>query len=438
MTDSPSQARSAASLPPLHELSWQIRAGETTPEDIVECCLGRIQKRETDLHAWVYLAEAEARHRARALTEELRATGPRGPLHGIPFAVKDIFDTAGMPTEWGTAIHAGRTPDHDSALVAQLTEAGAIVLGKTVTTAFAYFDAGPTRNPHNPAHTPGGSSSGSAAAVADGMVPFAIGSQTMGSVLRPASFCGIAGFKPTFGRLALARVMPFAPSLDHAGLFTQTAVEMSFLWESLDNEVRPADDGARTLTVVPWPIGFPLEPEMAEAFAALTDRLAAAGFTIERIGLPPTFQKLAAATRTVMTYEGARTHEQPFREHGSKIGEKLATLVENGLAIDDARHREANHVIETARADFAERTRQGAVWLTPSAPGPAPEGLGSTGDPVCNRPFTALGVPAISLPFARTPKGLPLGLQLSTAAGHDDRLLATAMLCEQKLGPNPW
>ena len=279
MTDSPSQARSAASLPPLHELSRQIRAGETTPEDIVERCLGRIQKREEDLHAWVYLAEAGARHRARALTEELKATGPRGPLHGIPFAVKDIFDTAGMPTEWGTAIHAGRTPDHDSALVAQLTEAGAIVLGKTVTTAFAYFDAGPTRNPHNLAHTPGGSSSGSAAAVADGMVPFAIGSQTMGSVLRPASFCGIAGFKPTFGRLALARVMPFAPSLDHAGFFTRTAVEMSFLWESLGNEVRPADDGARTLTVVRWPIGAPLEDEMADAFAALTDRLEGAGFT---------------------------------------------------------------------------------------------------------------------------------------------------------------
>ena len=404
-----------------------------TPAALVERCLGRVDEREDDLRAWAYLAAVEASERAGALTEELKATGPRGPLHGIPFGVKDIFDTAGMPTEWGSPLYAGRTPGNDCALVAQFAEAGGIVLGKTVTTAFAYFDAGPTRNPHNLEHTPGGSSSGSAAAVAEGMVPFALGSQTMGSVLRPASFCGVVGFKPTFGRLALEGVMPFAKSLDHAGCFTRTVEEMSFLWQALGNEVVPSENGARKLTVVPWPIGSPLEAEMAEAFEVLTDRLAGADFAIERIGLPPAFEKLAVATRTVMTYEGARTHEQPFREHGPKVGAKLAVLVEQGLANGEADYREARQIIETARADFAERTRQGAVWLTPAAPGPAPEGLGSTGDPICNLPFTALGVPAISVPFGRSEKGLPLGLQLSAAAGSEGLLLATALRCEQTL-----
>ena len=438
MTDSPSQAASAKpdappSLPPLDELSRRIRDGEMTPAALVERCLGRVEQREDDLRAWAYLAAAEARQRAGALTEELKATGPRGALHGIPFGVKDIFDTAGMPTEWGSALYAGRTPGEDCALVAQLAEAGGIVLGKTVTTAFAYFDAGPTRNPRNLEHTPGGSSSGSAAAVADGMLPFALGSQTMGSVLRPASFCGVVGFKPTFGRLALEGVMPFSKSLDHAGCFTRTVEEMSFLWQALGNEVVPSKNGARTLTVVPWPIGSPLEAEMAAAFAALKDRLAGAGFAIERIGLPPAFEKLAEATRTVMTYQGARTHEQPFREHGPKVGAKLAVLVEKGLAIGEAEYRESQRIIQTARADFAERTRQGAVWLTPAAPGPAPEGLGSTGDPICNLPFTALGVPAISVPFGHTEKGLPLGLQLSAAADSEGLLLATALRCEQAL-----
>ena len=437
MTDSPTPAASAPPLPPLNELSRRIRAGETTPTDLVDQCLERIQQREDKLHAWVYLADSEAIKRSRALTEELRTTGPRGPLYGIPFGVKDIFDTTGMPTEWGTATQAGRRPDRDSALVAQLIAAGAIALGKTVTTAYAYFDPGPTRNPHNLAHSPGGSSSGSAAAVAAGMVPFAIGSQTMGSVLRPASFCGVVGFKPTFGRLALEGVMPFAPSLDHAGFFTRTAQEMSFLWKSLGNEILPAAEATRTLTVIPWPIGSPLETEMAEAFAALLDRFAAAGFTIDRIGLPPAFEHLDVATRTVMTYEGARMYAQDFHDHGSKIGEKLALLIEQGLAIDDADYRASKQIIDTARADFAERTRQGAVWLTPSAPGPAPEGLASTGDPVCNRPFTALGVPAISLPFARTSKGLPLGLQLATASARENQLLATARLTEQKLATSP-
>ena len=215
------------------------------------------------------MAADEARGRARTLTEELATGSPRSVLHGMPFAVKDIYDTAGMPTEWGTPVHRDRVPASDAKVVADLASMGAIVLGKTHTTAYAYFDPAPTMNPHNPAHTPGGSSSGSAAAVADGMVPLALGSQTQGSVLRPASFCGVCGLKPTFGALSAEGVMPFSPTLDHPGLFARTVGDMVFLWRSLKG-VSPASEPPLCMGVPKWPIEGNLEPEMAEGFAAVS------------------------------------------------------------------------------------------------------------------------------------------------------------------------
>jgi Asp-tRNA(Asn)/Glu-tRNA(Gln) amidotransferase A subunit family amidase len=399
----------------------------------VRTLLTRIEQREEQLKAWAYVARAEAEQAAAEADRESASGKRRGPLHGIPFGVKDIFDTAGMPTGWGSPLYAGRVSDSDAALVARLKQAGAIVLGKTHTTGFAYFDPAPTRNPHHPDHTPGGSSSGSAAAVADGMVPFALGSQTLGSVLRPASFCGVVGLKPTFGALPLGGVLPFAPTLDHAGLFTRTVGDMAWLWAALAPESAPAAAGRR-LAWPRWPIEGQLEPEMSSGLDHALARLTEAGFLIDEISLPESFQRLPSAILTVFRFEGAQTHKDRFAQYGVRIGEKLAAVVEEGLRIDRSSYEQALDALALARRDYQQLTEKHPVWVTPSALGPAPKGLGSTGDPRANAPFTALGVPAISLPFAQTAAGLPMGLQLAAARGREHALLATALECEKSLG----
>ena len=415
----------------LEQLSLSIAEGRRTALEAVEQCLERIRAREPEVLAWAFLAETEAREQARQLTEELRSSAPRGPLHGIPFGVKDIYDTAGLPTEWGTPVHKGRVPATDAALVARLKQAGAIVLGKTHTTAYAYFDPAPTRNPHNAAHTPGGSSSGSAAAVADGMVPFALGSQTQGSVLRPASFCGITGFKPSHGRLSVEGVMPFAPTLDHPGPFTRTVDDMVFLWAAMDSGSDPADDfaaspGEMRFAAPRWPIEGALDPEMQSSFDAYLETLRERGFGVEPVSLPESLTRLPEVILTVMYYEAAQIHGEDFQRHGVKVGRKLALLIEAGLGIDESAYQQARDALDKARADFAAATPDGRIWITPAALGPAPESLETTGDPRCNSPFTALGVPSISFPFAAAGNGLPLGLQLAAGRGEETRVLAAA------------
>ena len=415
----------------LEQLSRSIAEGRCTPLEAVERCLERIREREADVLAWCYLADTEAREQARQLTEELRSSGPRGPLHGVPFGVKDIYDTAGMPTEWGTPVHKGRVPVADAALVARLKQAGAIVLGKTHTTAYAYFDPTPTRNPHNPAHTPGGSSSGSAAAVADGMVPFALGSQTQGSVLRPASFCGITGFKPSHGCLPVEGVMPFAPTLDHPGPFTRTVDDMLFLWGAMNPGCDPGDGSAEKpgeprFAAPPWPIEGTLDPEMQTCFDAYLGGLDERGFDVERVSLPNSLNALPENIQTVMNYEAAQIHGEDFRRHGTKIGRKLALLIEAGLRIGESAYQQACGALDKARVEFAAAMSDGRIWITPAALGSAPAGLETTGDPRCNAPFTALGVPAISFPFATAKNGLPLGLQLVAGRDEESRLLAAA------------
>ena len=317
----------------LSHLSLRLRTGDLAATDLIDACLDRIEAEDKHIEAWAYVARDEARREAGKLDHEFARQGPRGPLHGIPFGVKDIFDTSAMPTEWGSPLHKGRVPVEDAALVRQLRAAGAVVLGKTHTTAYAYFDPGPTRNPHNTAHTPGGSSSGSAAAVAAGMVPFAIGSQTMGSVLRPASFCGVVGFKPTFDRLPLGGVMKFAKSLDHAGFFTRTAADMGLLWSAIDCETGEETSGTPLRFInVPWPIEDGLEPEMESGFGALLERLLETVAQIEQRPLAESFRGLLRAARTINNYEGARENQERYAEHDTAIGAKLAALVMDGLA----------------------------------------------------------------------------------------------------------
>jgi Asp-tRNA(Asn)/Glu-tRNA(Gln) amidotransferase A subunit family amidase len=377
------------------------------PKGAAAHCLERIASREGDVRAWVEVSPQPALG--------------SGPLDGIPFGVKDIYETRGLATEFGSPVYAGRKGACDAALVTELRELGAMLLGKTHTTAFAYFDHAPTRNPHNPKHTPGGSSSGSAAAVAAGMAAFALGSQTQGSVLRPASFCGVAGFKPTFGTLSTEGVLPFAPTLDTMGLFTQTAEDMRLLWRAM-NRLTPAEAGSRAAVVRKYCAG---------PIVSTVKQLLKEGFEIVEIELPAGFEEVLPAVRLINNYEGARTHEQGWRQHGERIGRKLALLVEEGLKIPQAEYLAALGLLDTMRRKLGEVYREYPLLLTPASPGPAPLGLDSTGDPRCNAPWTGLRGPAISIPMPV--EDLPEGLQITAAPGADSALLEAAVRIEAAL-----
>jgi Asp-tRNA(Asn)/Glu-tRNA(Gln) amidotransferase A subunit family amidase len=379
-------------------IEW-LEGGEKKPAELLETCLRHIREQDAEVQAWVEVNPQEPLG--------------HGPLDGIPFGAKDIYETRGLATEYGSPLYAGRKGERDAALVEDLRRRGAVLLGKTHTTAFAYFDPAPTRNPRAPGRTPGGSSSGSAAAVAAGMVPFALGSQTQGSVLRPAAFCGVTGFKPTFGVLPLDGVLPFAPSLDTAGLFTETADDMRVLWERMGHPVDREH---------PWRLGV----------SASLGGQAVPGFAVDRIELPPVFAELLPAARLINDYEGARTHEERWKQYGERIGERLAQLVREGLAIPAEKYQAALATVARAKREMAEVFRTTPVIMTPAATGPAPLGLATTGDPRMNAPWTALGVPAISVPL---PVGdaPPLGLQLTADAGRDAMLLAVAAAVAQAL-----
>ncbi|MEZ5351570.1 MAG: amidase [Bryobacteraceae bacterium] len=386
---------------------------------------------ETDLDTYRRrIAELDADLRAWSQVIELPPLG-KGPLQGAPFGVKDIFDAEGTRTAFGSPLFADRVSPRDSALVRQLRERGGRVLGKTHTTSFAYFDPAPTVNPHNRAHTPGGSSSGSAAAVACGMVPFALGSQTQGSVCRPASYCGVAGFKPTHGLLSLEGVMPFAPTLDTAGLFTQTAGDMLLLWERMGYACN-AFPGPDTPRLAAFRILEPeVEPPMRSAFEALVERLG-----IAWIEPPDVYLRLFPAVRRIQDTEGARSLEETYRAHGRGVGVKLAEMIERGLATTADEYQAALDTLAAGRDDMDAVFRQYDVILTPAAVGPAPPTLASTGDPRMNSPWTGLGTPSLSIPIApsaESPGALPLGLQLAAARNRDGELLRAAIQLEDRM-----
>jgi Asp-tRNA(Asn)/Glu-tRNA(Gln) amidotransferase A subunit family amidase len=387
-------------------IEW-LESREKTPADLVALCRSRIAERDADVRAWVEVGPQEPLG--------------RGTLGGIPFAAKDTFETRGLSTEFGSAIYAGRKGKTDAALVVKFRELGAVLLGKTQTTVFASFDPSPTRNPHNLEHTPGGSSSGSAAAVADGMAAFALGSQTQGSIGRPASYCGVAGFKPTYGLLSTEGLFPFAPSLDTPGLFTQDAGDMRVLWSRMGF---PA--ASRSAGVCAIPDALDAEPEMESAFRRTVSGFKAAGFRVEEIGFPSGWAELLAASRLVNQYEGGRTHEEVWRQYGERLGRKLSQLLSDGLRLSEDQYAEALAVIRVMKQKMDDVFREYPVLLTPAAPGPAPRGLDSTGDPRLNATWTALGTPAISVPMKRA-GALPLGLQMAARPGDDALLLDFAV-----------
>jgi Asp-tRNA(Asn)/Glu-tRNA(Gln) amidotransferase A subunit family amidase len=376
-------------------------------------CLDRIRARDGDLRAWVQV-------------DPQPATGD-GVLTGVPFGAKDIIETRGLRTELGSPLYAGRTSTEDAAIVRELRRRGALLIGKTATAAFAWKTPAATRNPRNLAHTPGGSSSGSAAAVAAGMVPLALGTQTLGSVLRPASYCGVVGFKPTFGLLPLDGVLPCAKSLDTLGFFTTDVADVRRVWAALGH-------GTDAATPVSCFVSEPrpdVAPAMAAAFARAVDAIRASGIAVRSVDLTATLSDLAKAARMVMAYEAAAEHAERYEQHGDRLLD-LADLVREGrrLTMDD--YDVARRVITRGRTRISELYRDAPIVLVPAATGPAPLGLGSTGDPAMNAPWTALGVPAISVPM---PVGddLPLGLQLTAARGQDAALLAAAAEIERIL-----
>jgi len=390
-------------------LSEWLNASPAMRERGVAACLERIRALDGSIHAWVEVSPR-------------RQTGG-GPLAGIPFGAKDIMETRGLPTEYGSPIYKGRQGSSDAAIVSELERRGAVLLGKTHTTSFAYRTPGPTRNPRNREHTPGGSSSGSAAAVAAGMAPFALGTQTRGSVLRPASYCGVTGFKMTYGRMPLDGVLPFAASLDTLGFFTHTPTDMVALWGALGHQTTASE---RVTLGVPEPMPRGIEPAMAAAFQQTVARLAGAGASLRKIDIAGLLARVSDAGNTVMFYEGAQFHRERYKEHGDRLAD-MAELVRKGLQIPAADYEQARRVIADGAREIAKLYAATPVMLVPAATGPAPRGLSSTGDAEANAPWTALGTPAISLPMPVATGALPLGLQLTAARNQDAQVLRTAV-----------
>jgi Asp-tRNA(Asn)/Glu-tRNA(Gln) amidotransferase A subunit family amidase len=385
-----------------------MRADREARKRAVEQCLARIRELDPKIRAWVAVQPEPP-------------TGD-GALSEIPFGVKDIVETKGMATEYGSPLYKGRVGTEDAAIVRDLRARGAILLGKTVTTAFAYRTPGPTHNPLNLDYTPGGSSSGSAAAVAADMVPFAVGEQTRGSMLRPASFCGVTGFKPTHDLLSMEGVLLLSKSLDTLGLFTHTPADTLALWKAMGHDVGREEE---------FPVGIadPIpecDPEMANAFRKSVDLLRSGGVSIKNLDIADLLKKLDAANDTLMFYEGARTQEPRLKEFGDKMDAPLAALIRDGLKIPEARYNEAQQFVAEGRAYFAGLFKSTPVILTPAAPGPAPMGLSTTGDPRMNAPWTALWTPAISIPMPLA-AGLPLGMQMTADLGQDARLIRAAV-----------
>ena len=432
------------------QLARMTRDGELSAVELAEACLARIDTREAEICAWIHFDRDLVRRQAEDLDAGRAAGAPCGTLHGIPVGVKDIFDTADLPTENGTALLAGRRPDRDAMAVRLLREAGAVIMGKTVTTELAMGASGKTRNPHNPAHTPGGSSSGSAAAVADFMVPLALGTQTAGSVIRPAAYCGVVGYKPSYGSISRQGVLADSPFFDTIGVFARSVEDAALIGDVM-TRYDPADPAMRLAaapnlqaTAMADP---PVEPRFAfvktaawdqaeattrEAFEAFAGRL---GDRCAEITLPDSFDAAWELHRIIVDVDLAKNFARLYEAGPDGLSERLRVRIERGR---DIRALDYNRALE-ARPDFNAHldgifARYDAI-ITPATAGEAPAGLESTGDPVFNALWTYCGLPAVSLPLLAGPNGLPLGVQLVGRRGDDARLLRTARWLTERVSP---
>jgi amidase len=437
-----SQHQAQAPVPPLNEwpateIARGIAAGEFTCEAVTRACLARIAEREGLVHAWTNfdperaLAAARARDRA----------APLGPLHGVPIGIKDVIDTFDMPTEMGSPIYRGHRPPADAACVALLRAAGAVILGKTVTCEFAGVTPGPTTNPHDETRTPGGSSSGSAAAVADCMVPVALGTQTGGSVLRPASYCGVIGYKPTYNAFSRVGVKPAAEGLDTVGLIARSLDDVA-----LARAVLLGLEPGPLVATAPPRIGLTrthlwdhAQPETVAAVEDAAQRLNEAGAAIIEVKLPAAFAELNQAREIVNDCERAVAMADEWHRHRDLISERLRKIVQRGLDAPPRDYAAAMRLAERCRADLDAAFGTADVLLAPCVRGEAPEGLHHTGDPSLPALWTLLHAPTLTLPTAVGPNGLPVGIQLVGRRHDDERLLAASKWIFATLGVRrPW
>ena len=447
------------SMPHSHELTVveaarKIRRREVSPVTMMEDLLNRVSRLEPDLNVWVTLDPDAAMETARQRERELLNEGPRGPLHGVPVGIKDIYYTQGVLTTACSLILADFVPDYDATTVARLKQAGAIIMGKTVTTEFACGDPSPTRNPWNFAHTPGGSSSGSAVGVATGMFPAAMGSQTAGSVLRPAAYNGIVGLKPTFSRVSTYGVIPVALSLDTMGPFTRTVEDAALMLNVLaghdpldpSSSTRPVPDYLRAIGAQKTPPRVGLvrhffydraNDETTAHTESIVERLAEAGATVDEVEIAADFDAMLSAHRVLMTVEGAAVHQEWFNARADDYSPNIRGVVEDGRKVSAVTYVQARRVQDRFRKDVEEAMRSYDVLLTPSTATPAPRDLTSTGDPSFQTPFTFGGFPSISLPSGLSDDGLPFGIQMAAPHFADETLLSVAHWCEQVIGVMP-
>jgi aspartyl-tRNA(Asn)/glutamyl-tRNA(Gln) amidotransferase subunit A len=376
-----------------------LRSGERSPLDLVEYCLSRIDRFDSQVHAWVLVDADGARAQARLLADELARGFDRGPLHGIPIGIKDIIDVEGLPTLAGSPLRAGHQAARDAELVARLRRAGAMILGKTVTCEFACFDPSPTRNPWNLDRTPGGSSSGSAAAVAMGMCLAAVGTQTGGSITRPASYCGVAGCKPAYGAIPLDGVLPVSRTLDHAGAIARTVDDLDVMIEVMSGQrIARIDDD---------------QPNIVEVD-------------------PNSFDEAVRMHRRIMVYEAAHVHRDQYPVRRTEYGPKIAAMLDEGFSTSQVAYREAIAYREQFRAKIFDALEQIDAFTTPATIGPAGD-LETTGDSRFNSPWSFAGVPTVSIPCGLTDDGMPIGLQLIGHPERIDRLFAAARWCERRI-----
>jgi Asp-tRNA(Asn)/Glu-tRNA(Gln) amidotransferase A subunit family amidase len=423
------------------EAAHQLAQGTLRAEELVRDCLERIDAREPEVQAWTHVARDAALARAKALDQGAH----QGMLHGLPIGVKDLIATADMPTSYGSPIYAHHQPANDASCVALARAAGAVVLGKTVTTEFATFQPNQTRNPHNLAHTPGGSSSGSAAAVADGMVPLALGTQTAGSLTRPAAYCGVVAFKPSFGGINRAGAKPLSDTLDTVGTLARNVPDAALFAAALSGRsswlVRPmAEHLSRPLRVgichtYEWAQAL---PETQVAMQQATARLSAAhGVVVQDVLLPVNYQQLVQAQTYIQLADQAQCLSFERLQHFASLSPRLQGILQAGVDVTIEQYDQAQALVALCRAQLADVFQDVDVLLAPSAPGAAPLGLDNTGDPVFCRIWTVLQTPTVNIPAGLAPNGMPVGLQVVGRVGADGLTLAAAHALHHCLGALP-
>jgi Asp-tRNA(Asn)/Glu-tRNA(Gln) amidotransferase A subunit family amidase len=440
-------------LPAIHSLSLSeaanaIRNGTLSSEKLTLALLERTQSHEEKVRAFEWLDPERAIELSRKADERRNSGSPLAPLHGIGIGIKDIIKTSGIPTGMGSVIYRNFIPDISAEAVLRLEAAGAFIMGKTVTSEFAFFTPGKTRNPWNQAHTPGGSSSGSAAAVAAGFAMGAVGTQTNGSVIRPAAFCGVVGYKPTAGIIPLEGIHPFSPSLDQVGVFARSVPDAAFLATVLQtkdlfsagsgntfipSELQPLSDPPR-LAAVRSPVWSHAEGYAMDHFMRIKEKLLLAGAVIEDMELPEPFGQAHAVHRTIMFSEGAKTFAALQKEKRSLISGRLNRLIDEGIAIEEPDLNRSLMEKERLSSLMDDFMKGFDAVITPPAPGEAPKDLTQTGDPVFCTIWSLCGVPAVTIPAGEGPNGLPLGLQITGKRYADDRLLSVAKWCDIAIG----